>query len=175
MANKTTNKNSIEKTAEEQRLGGIIIKTVSVAIMLAFLFFVYRGADAKDVPTGDIEAAFQKSTGIDKMQKCSPKQLKQFLGLTEDDFDGVIYYKSKEALGVEEVLVIKAKKQGDIPPVRDAIDRRIDSQEKVFESYGPEQVKLMKNAVITVKGKYVFYCVDKRADKYEEVFRNAVQ
>ena len=63
----------------------------------------------------------------------------------------------------------------DLDDVKDAVESRVKSQEKVFESYGPDQMKLLGNAVIETRGKYLFYCVSDDATKYEEVFRDAVQ
>ena len=59
--------------------------------------------------------------------------------------------------------------------MKDAAENRVQSQEKAFDGYGTNQMKLLANAVIATKGNYLFYCVAENPGKYEEVFRHAVQ
>ena len=59
--------------------------------------------------------------------------------------------------------------------LKDAAENRVQSQEKAFDGYGTNQMKLLANAVIETKGNYLFYCVAENPGKYEEVFRHAVQ
>ena len=56
----------------------------------------------------------------------------------------------------------------------DAAESRIDSQTHTFESYGPAQVAMLKNAIVLKKGQYLFYCTAKNPDTYEEVFNHVI-
>jgi hypothetical protein len=85
-----------------------------------------------------------------------------------------MYYKGKEALSVDEVLIVKAKNKDDLAQVKDLVEDRISSQTATFEGYGPTQVAELKNAIVETKGVYLFYCVAKNPDKYEEVFKDAI-
>lgn len=170
--NNANNGNLDETTAER---GALVIKIVLVAALLLFLFFVYRGNSAKDVPVKDIESALVKQTNIEKiMEPCGDRDLLQFMGLDYRDYDSYVYYKTSEALGVDELLIVKVKNRSDLTGVEDAVDKRVSSQITKFDSYGPSQVRELNNAIIEKKGKYLFYCTAKSPEKYEEVFRNAI-
>lgn len=121
-----------------------------------------------------IEDQLKSKTDITSMQRCNNRQLMQFMGLDYTNYNGYIYYKSKEALGVDEILIVKVKQRSDLTSVQESVESRIDSQISTFESYGPTQVSLLKNAIVYKKGKYLFYCVAKNPDKYEGVFRHAI-
>ena len=108
------------------------------------------------------------------MKACGDRDLLQFMGLDYRNYDSYIYYKSGEALGVDELLIVKAKDPQDLTAVQDAVDKRVDSQIRKFDSYGPEQVKELDNSIIRKKGRYLFYCTAKSPEKYEEVFKNAI-
>lgn len=149
-------------------------KVIFVIVLAAFMLMIYNRTDAKDVPMSKIEANFIKHTDIEKMAKCDDRQMIQFMKLGTDQFDSYLYYKSKEALGVEEILVVKVKSKEDIPTISSAAEERVKSQINVYESYGPRQVKLLKGAVIKTKGRYLFYCTSADADKYEEVFKDSI-
>lgn len=170
--NNGNNGNLDETTAER---GALVMKIVLVAVLLLFLFFVYRGNSAKDVPVKDIESALVKQTNIEKiMEPCGDRDLLQFMGLDYRDYDSYVYYKTSEALGVDELLIVKVKNRSDLTGVEDAVDKRVSSQITKFDSYGPLQVRELNNAIIEKKGKYLFYCTAKSPEKYEEVFRNAI-
>lgn len=170
--NNGNNGNLDETTAER---GALVMKIVLVAVLLLFLFFVYRGNSAKDVPVKDIESALVKQTNIEKiMEPCGDRDLLQFMGLDYRDYDSYVYYKTSEALGVDELLIVKVKNRSDLTGVEDAVDKRVNSQITKFDSYGPSQVRELNNAIIEKKGKYLFYCTAKSPEKYEEVFRNAI-
>lgn len=167
-------KKTINKCWEIIQSNSIILKVVLVLVLFAFLAVVYNRANARDVSLTDVYGQFKSKTDIENMAVCDERDLKEFIGLDYTEYDSFIYCKSKEALGVDEVLIVKAKQRGDLDAVQDAVDSRIDSQEEAFESYGPKQVRMLKNAVVTKKGNYLFYCVAKDPEKYEEVFKNAV-
>ena len=144
-------------------------KAVFVVILIIFLFSVYARAGAKDVPMKEIEKALTAQTDMTQMAKCDNRNLDY------EQYDSYLYYKGKEALSVDEVLVIKTHEKTDLDNIKDAVEKRIDSQKATFDGYGPTQVALLSNAVIITKGNYLFYCTGKNADDTGEVFRNVVQ
>ena len=130
---------------------GRILKCALLVVLFAFLAIVYSRENAKDVSMDKIEAQLIKKTNIEKLQKQKPRDLVQFIGLDANNYEAVLYYKSK-----------------------DAVEKRITSQIEAFDNYGPEQVKELKNAIVTSRGKYVFYGVAKDPDKYEEVLLSVI-
>lgn len=98
----------------------IIIKIVLVAVLIAFLITVYAQNNAKDVPMSTIDKAFQKQTSVTTMKKCNSRELMEFMGIDSSQYEGFMYYKSKNALGVSEVLVLKAHKGTSLSGAEDA-------------------------------------------------------
>lgn len=168
------NKTDKSKQRNEIILYGRILKAVLIIVLLIFLALIYHRENAKDVPLPDIENSLIKKTDIEKMQKANSRDLLQFIGLDANNYDSFIYYRSKEALAVDEILIIKVKNKSDVKGVEDAIDKRINSQIEAFDNYGPEQVRELKDANVVTRGNYVFYGVARNPDKYEEVLLNAI-
>ena len=151
-----------------------VIKVVLAAVLIFFLAAVCSLQDARDVPLSDIDKILQKETKIGKMENCGERQLMQFIGIDASGYDSFIYYKTKKALGVDELLIIKANPGQELNNALDAVETRIHNQISTFEGYGQEQVALLKKAIITQRGDYLFYCVANSPEKYEEVFNRAV-
>lgn len=155
---------------------GMLIKIVFIAVLAAFLFAIFSAANAKDVDIAEVSTSLKKNTDITSvMRKMDNRDLMQFMALDANEFDQIVYYRNTTALAVDELLIVKAKDANGLDDVAEAVDARIRSQLKVYESYGPEQCALLKNAVQTKKGKYYFYCTAENADLYEEVLLDAVQ
>ncbi len=151
-----------------------VIKVLLVTVLVLFMGAVYSLQDADDVPLSEIDKALKKETRIEKMEECSERQLMQLIGIDASAYDSFIYYKSKKALGVDELLIVKANNRADLDGVQDAVDKRISNQIATFQGYGPEQVAMLKDAIITKRGNYLFYCVASNPEQYEEVFKYAV-
>ena len=161
---------------DTQDFGALLCKILFIAVLAGFLVFVYSRASAKDVDLEKVETKLTETTDImTLMTEASDRDLMQFIGLDASSYEQVIYYRNTTALAVEELLIVKAKDESQLSDVEDAVNARIKSQIKAYDSYGPAQVKQLKNALQLEKGKYYFYCTGDNANKYEEVLLNAVQ
>ena len=157
-------------------LGSLLCKVLFIAVLAGFLVFVYSRASAKDVDLEKVETKLTETTDImTLMTEASDRDLMQFIGIDASSYEQVIYYRNTTALAVEELLIVKAKDESQLSDVEDAVNARIKSQIKAYDSYGPAQVKQLKNALQLEKGNYYFYCTGDSANKYEEVLLNAVQ
>ena len=150
------------------------VKAAFIAVLIIFLAAVYDMNDARNVPMRDIENSLKAKTDIEELKKCNTRELLEFVGIDYSGYSEVLYYKSRVALDVTELCIVKAHSRNDLNDVQDAVEKRVDSQINTYRDYGPKQVNQLKNAVITKRGKYLFYCVADDAEKYEEVFRHAV-
>jgi hypothetical protein len=150
-------------------------KLIFLLILVAFLGIAYRIQSSKDVPVESIEKSIAKELKSQKLNKCVDQDLVHFIEIDPSSTKGYIYYKSPEALSVDELLIVKASDRNKLNNLRDSVDKRIQSQLKIFEGYGPKQVAALKNALIIQKGTYLLYYVGDDGQKIEEVFRNAVQ
>ncbi len=149
-------------------------KAFFIVVLAVFLAFVYTGQNAGDVPMEEIEKQLVEQTELTEMQKCGNRTLMQFYGLDYEQFDSYIYYKSDKALSVEELLIVKAKDKADLASVKEAAESRIQSQIKTYEGYGPKQVAMLKNAIVTLRGSYLFCCIADAPETYKEVFADVI-
>lgn len=152
----------------------MIKKGFFVVILIVFLLLIYSNGDAKDVSMKDIDKYLKANTEIEQLVKAKNRDLMQFIGLNYEDFNSHLYYRNVEALSVEELLIIKVNSTKQLATLKNAVEKRVEDQISTFEGYGPNQVALLEDAIIKTKGNYLFFCVSKSADKYEEVFLNVI-
>lgn len=150
------------------------IKAGMLIVLIVFLVSVYSMQDADDVSLKKIDRTLCAKTDIEEMDKCSARQLMQFTGLDAAAFNSFLYYKSGEALSAEELMIIKADSPDDLDTAQDAVENRISNQITTYKDYAPDQAAMLRNAIVSRRGDYLFYCTASKPEKYEEVFNNAV-
>ena len=106
----------------------------------------------------------------DELTKMDERMLKKNFGLNSADYQGVMYYASPSSVSAAEVLLIQVKNESQTDAVTDAIEKRKAQQMEDFEGYLPEEVKLLEDAQLSVRGKYIFYAVSSDASKYRNTF-----
>jgi len=50
------------------------------------------------------------------------------------------------------------------------VERRIEQRRNDFDGYAPEQVQLLENAQVLVRGRFVFMAVSPDAEQYRTAF-----
>ncbi len=161
---------------DSESLAFLVVKIIFVLVLTAFLYFVYYGDEAKDIDLAEFETTLTSETEIKAlMKKADDRDLMQFIGLNAADYDQLIYYRNTKALAVEELLIVKVGNQAQLSGVEEAVQKRIESQITAYSGYGLEQVAMLENAALKKIGNYYFYCTAADADKYKEVFLNALQ
>ena len=97
-------------------------------------------------------------TGVsfaEQLQQTSEKIALKRLGINESDIESCVAYTSTNAV-VDEFAVVKAT---NIDNVTAAINAHIANQISTYESYAPDEVTKLNNAVVQVVGDYVIYVV----------------
>lgn len=155
---------------------GMLIKIASIVLLAAFILVLFSVDNVNNVNLSEVKTALEKNTDIaNAMKKMDNRDLMHFMSLNANDYDQVLYYRNTTALSVDELLIVKSNNKEQLDAAATAVETRIDSQIKVYESYGPEQCALLKNAIRTKKGEYYYYCTSEKAEKYEEVLLDVIQ
>lgn len=109
-------------------------KLIFLLILVAFLGIAYRIQSAKDIPVESIEKSMAKELKSQKLNKCVDQDLVHFIEIDPSSTKGYIYYKSPEALSVDELLIVKASDRNKLNNLRDSVDKRIQSQLKILRA-----------------------------------------
>ena len=152
----------------------MIKKILYTLILIMFLASVYIHGNAKDIPLQDVKALLLEEKTISSMEESSDREMLEFMNIDPAALSEYIYFQGTEALSVEELMIIKVKDTAELAALKDAVEQRIEDQISTFESYGPVQVAMLENAIISTKGHYLFYSVGKYSEKYKEVFFHAI-
>lgn len=151
-----------------------ILRYILLLILVIYITLLFLAKGGSSASFEQVSEAVKKSADLSKMQEADSRRFRQFYGLNENDFENVMCYYTSQTMEVEELLLIKAKTAGDAEEAKEAVEARVQTQIKNFEGYGASQVKLLKNAVIKVRGDYVFMAVSPDAEKLAKAFKKSL-
>jgi len=147
-----------------------VLKYVSVLLILAYIVVLMLYASGSKKAFKEVEASVSQVLDADELTQMDEQMLKRNFGLNSADYSGVMYYSSESSISAEEVLMIRVKSTKQIEKVTDAITERKKERIADFDEYLPEQVKLLEDSQESVRGKYIFFAVSKKAADYRAVF-----
>ena len=73
-------------------------------------------------------------------------------------------------LDSKELVQIQVKNDAQIENVTNAIAQRKAQRIEDFDSYLPEQVKLLEDSQESIRGRYIFFAVSSKASEYRSAF-----
>lgn len=149
-------------------------KWILAVFLLGYVVLLlwYTSGSTKSFET--VSQSVENSLHTDNLSKRDGQALKRYYGLNSADYNGILFYSSESAISAEEVLMIEAKSEAQVQTIRDAIETRLESRKEDFAEYAPKQARMIEQAVILVRGKYVFVAVSPDAQEYAAIFTKSL-
>lgn len=155
---------------KKRQIDVIDILKYGAALLLLIYIIVMLVRAGGDAPWEKVSKDVVKAVGDQGIQIGKEQNLKQYYGLNDSDFEDVVLYMPDNFMGADELLLVRVKDESQVEAVMEAAQKRIDTQKESFAGYGVEQTKLLENAVLTNKGKYILLVVSDKADKVYAAF-----
>lgn len=151
-----------------------IVQIVMLVILMVYIGFLLSSQGESKTPFQTVSKQVEKAFDLSKVKQGNAKDLKRYYGLNEKDYENVLFYCAESAMDAEELLLIKVKKKEQTESVEKAMNERIETQTSSFEGYGIEQTELLKNAIVEIRGNYVFLVVSQDPAKVHKAFRDSL-
>lgn len=149
-------------------------KWILVVLLLAYMVSLLWYTSGSTKPFETVAQTVENSLHTDNLTKQDGQALKRYYGLNSADYKGILFYSSESAISAEEVLMIEVKSEAQVQTIRAAIETRLESRKADFAEYAPKQAMMIEQAVILVRGKYVFVAVSPDAQEYAAVFTKSL-
>ena len=100
-----------------------------------------------------------------------------FTSVCDAEYDRVeAYYHAYATDGMApEISVIQVKDASDVVTVMSALNSHLTDRTGTFESYAPDQVELVENAVVTYVGNYVALFISEKSTMDKSTFEEALE
>lgn len=147
-----------------------ILKFAAAFLILVYIVLLLMYTSGSTKSFEEVAAAVEERLDTEILVKQDAQALKRYYGLNGADYEGVLFYSSEFSISAEEVLLIEVRSEQQVQEVRDAIEDRLESRRNTFEGYAPEQVQLIGQAQLQVRGMFVFLAVSTDAEAYVSAF-----
>lgn len=151
-----------------------VLKYTVVAVIIAYIVVLMAFTSGSTKSFKQVSKAVESALDTTDLQKTDSQGLKRYYGLNGADYEGVMLYTSKSSMSADEILLIEAKSDGQVEGIKAAIDERLAGRKNDFDGYAPKQEQLIEQAQVTVRGKYVFLAVSKKAESYKSAFSKSL-
>lgn len=142
-------------TEKRQRMISAM-KYILLVIIVGYLVILMLYASGSKRTFSEVSKAVSSVLDSKELVQMDDQMLKRNYGLNSADYKGVLYYSSPSSISAAEVLVIQVKNDA----------QRIED----FDSYLPEQVKLLEDSQESIRGRYIFFAVSSKASEYRSAF-----
>ena len=147
-------------TEKRQRMISAM-KYILLVIIVGYLVILMLYASGSKRTFSEVSKAVSSVLDSKELVQMDDQMLKRNYGLNSADYKGVLYYSSPSSISAAEVLVIQ---------VKNAIAQRKAQRIEDFDSYLPEQVKLLEDSQESIRGRYIFFAVSSKASEYRSAF-----
>ena len=96
-------------------------------------------------------------------------KINSVLGVSDDKYTKAKCYISQSGSTPEEIDCFEAKDEASAGEIKSALESRLETQKNTFKDYNADQAPKLDKAVLTVNGKYVYFCVSGDSDKAAEI------
>ncbi|MBP0968918.1 MAG: DUF4358 domain-containing protein [Oscillospiraceae bacterium] len=140
-------------------------KLTALLLMISLLTVLTSCGSSFELDTEKLASEIRNADlFLDTLAPVSENVIKKVVGLSADSIADFVYEIGTGATG-EEFAVITCKSESDAKKIKEEIVKRQEALYNTYESYSPESLPRISNAVIEQKGVYViFVSCDKDAE-----------
>ena len=138
--------------------------------VLAVLLWGILHADPQQADFSVLREQAEQAMDTTGMRKADAQLLRRLYGLNGGELAGWALWTSEDNMAVEELLLAECVSEAQAEQVREALEARRSTQIQNFEGYGPEQVRLLEDSIMEVRGVYVLFVVSEQAREVKDAF-----
>ncbi len=138
--------------------------------VLAVLLWGILHADPQQADFSVLREQAEQAMDLTGMRQADAQLLRRLYGLNGGELAGWALWTSEDNMAVEELLLAECVSEAQAEQVREALEARRSTQIQNFEGYGPEQVRLLEDSIVEVRGVYVLFVVSEQAREVKDAF-----
>ena len=138
--------------------------------VLAVLLWGILHADPQQADFSVLREQAEQAMDLTGLRQADAQLLRRLYGLNGGELAGWALWTSEDNMAVEELLLAECVSEAQAEQVREALEARRSTQIQNFEGYGPEQVRLLEDSIVEVRGVYVLFVVSEQAREVKDAF-----
>ncbi len=152
-----------------------IFEIVCVIALAVFIVFMTSESHYSDKTAQQVAQTLVKSFDVSELKEIDKNKIREDFSIEFDGIDSFVYYASDSVMNVDELMIIKLKKDINGDEIIEKIENRVTEKQVLFEGYAPEQSALLNSFVLKEDSSFIFYAVGEDADEAYRAFKSSVR
>lgn len=145
-------------------------KGVVFRLLIILMLNVFSGPKMSKEDFGVVLSKVQENLDLSTLLQQDNQAIRKNLGLDPEAYERIVYFKIDDVMQANEYVLVQFKDTDQKNAFQQAIESRIAEQTNLYDGYAPDQVQLLKQAVVDIQANYALYVVDTNAKTMDEQF-----
>lgn len=145
-------------------------KGVVFLLLIILMLNVFSGPKMSKEDFGVMLSKVQENLDLSTLLQQDNQAIRKNLGLDPEAYERIVYFKIDDVMQANEYVLVQFKDTDQKNAFQQAIESRIAEQTNLYDGYAPDQVQLLKQAVVDIQANYALYVVDTNAKTMDEQF-----
>lgn len=153
----------------------VYIKWIVLVLILITLAFNFMGPRDSKVDIDNVWSKMIKSVDLTEIPEKENQDVKRFLGLDPESYEGIRYCKAIDTMKADEIVLVKFKNDVDSQAFQDSIEGHKNERINLFAGYAPDEEQLLKNSILDIHANYAVFIANKDAQTIFSNFKKAIE
>lgn len=166
----------MERKLKRINITFIVLEVTAVIGLIIFIVCVSGKNVREDVTFSELsEAVYAVVDGENGFSLSDAMGFRKYYGLDANEYEDILLYLPSSNMDAAELLIVIMRDESQSEELNAAMNKRLEQQKKVFESYGVEQMGILNQAVICIEGRYGLFAVCEDADNVKAAFKQVIE
>ena len=153
----------------------VTVGKYTVAVLLvSFIVILMVTISGTSKSFEEVSAPLIRALEGQELVEVNGQGFRNIYGIDPADLEGVVMFTNPFPMSAEEVLLVQVGHADQINDVVQVIEEHLATRRQSFGGVAPEEVHLIDNAQLTVRGDHIFLAVSPRATELRRIFLDSL-
>ncbi len=145
---------------------------IEIVIIISLFIGLYPILSVKSADMTLIKSDLEKNINLDSINIGTEQTLKNIYYININSIEDFISFAPKSNMDVEEILILKAKKDENMSEIKSKISKRLEKQRESFKNYSPEKYKIIEDAILEEEGQYLIFIISENSSSIYKIIKD---
>ena len=145
---------------------------IEIAIIISLFIGLYPILSVKSADITSIKSDLEKNIDSEFINVGDEKTLKNLYYININSIEDFVSYAPKSNMDVEEILILKVKKDENMSEIKAKVNKRLEKQRESFKNYSPEKYKIIEDAILEEEGQYLIFLISENPSSIYKIIKD---
>ena len=145
---------------------------IEIVIIISLFIGLYPILSIKSADMTAIKSDLEKNLDLESVNIGNEKTLKNIYYINVNSIEDFVSYAPKSNMDVEEILILKLKKDENMSEIKAKVNKRLEKQRESFKNYSPEKYKIIEDAILEEEGQYLIFIISENSSSIYKIIKD---